>query len=150
MKKPRDIKDKVSTIQRQEAREMFMQMLFQMEVHDDYGTDIKDKFFSQKILDIEQKTYIDKLFNIINNHLDVIDSTLEGASINWAVKRIGKTDLAVLRLSVAEIMFCEDIPDAVSVNEAVELAKIYGTEESGRFVNGILGKIVKEKNACSP
>ncbi|MGI6752518.1 MAG: transcription antitermination factor NusB [Anaerovoracaceae bacterium] len=146
MSKRSDNKVKDATIRRQKARELFMHLLFQMEVQKDYGTDIKERFLSQKDLDADQTEYIETLFSIIRENLNVIDQVLEGSSINWTVKRIGKTDLAILRLSTAEIMFYKDVPDAVSISEAVRLAKLYGTKDSGKFVNGILGKITKEKD----
>ncbi|MBQ6949818.1 MAG: transcription antitermination factor NusB, partial [Firmicutes bacterium] len=76
-----------------------------------------------------------------------IDQKLEEASDRWKVYRLGKVDLAILRVSTAELLYMEDIPASVSINEAVELAKKYGSDESARFINGVLGKVLKEKNA---
>ena len=86
------------------------------------------------------------MYQTVSEHLDEIDGVLANAAENWKIDRIAKVDLAVLRLSVTELMYFEQIPDSASINEAVELAKKYGGEDSGKFVNGILGRIVKEKD----
>lgn len=134
-------------MRRQEAREFFMQMLFQMESQQDYSQEMKERFFTYNEIDDSQKKYLDRLFAIVTEHLNEIDNILEESSSNWKMDRIGKTDLAILRLSLAEILYFKEIPDSASINEAVELAKRYGTEDSGKFVNGILGKVVRGKNA---
>lgn len=71
-----------------------------------------------------------------------IDSFIDGASKKWRINRLSKTDLMLLRVAVFEIKFDTEIPDKVSVNEAVELAKIYGGDESPAFVNGVLAKFM--------
>ena len=73
-----------------------------------------------------------------------IDSFIDGASKKWRISRISKTDLMLLRVAVYEIKFDLEIPDKVSVNEAVELAKIYGGDESPAFINGVLAKFMTE------
>lgn len=70
-----------------------------------------------------------------------LDRTISKASINWRIERMSRVDRNILRIAVYEILFMEDIPPKVSIDEAVELGKKYGTEESGAFVNGILDKI---------
>jgi N utilization substance protein B len=81
---------------------------------------------------------------------DEIDSRLDKCADNWTVKRINRVDLAVLRLSTAELLFMKDTPTPVVINEAVNMAKKYGIDDSGKFVNGVLGAIYKslhgEKN----
>ena len=71
-----------------------------------------------------------------------VDSLIDGASKKWRINRLSKTDLMLLRVAVYEIKFDSEIPDKVSVNEAVELAKIYGGDESPAFVNGVLAKFM--------
>jgi len=146
---------------RKEARECFMLMLYQMDVHQDYSEERKETFLShylQKELQQEyfqrnlgavadQKTYLDDMYAAVSSHLPEIDELLAVAVENWKMERIAKVDLAVLRVSVTELMYLEDIPDSASINEAVELAKKYGGDDSGKFVNGILGRVVKEKDA---
>lgn len=77
--------------------------------------------------------------------LDVIDGLIQESTVGWTKDRIAKVDLAILRLALYEILYRDDIPDSVSINEAIELAKKYSTDESGSFINGILGKIIRDK-----
>jgi len=70
-----------------------------------------------------------------------LDQIISKASINWRIERMSRVDRNILRIAVYEILFMDDIPPKVSIDEAVELGKKYGTEESGAFVNGILDKI---------
>jgi N utilization substance protein B len=74
-------------------------------------------------------------------HLDDIDQRIQQLAQNWEFDRIAKIDLAILRLAIFEMVYRKDIPPVVSINEAIEIAKKYSTEESGRFVNGVLDKI---------
>ena len=74
-------------------------------------------------------------------HLQEIDKTIKKYAQNWALDRIAKTDLAILRLAIYELFFRNDIPPIVSINEAIELTKILSNDESKRFVNGILDKV---------
>ena len=74
-----------------------------------------------------------------------IDNKIQSSLKKWKLGTISKVDLAVLRVSVSEIFYYEEIPDSVAINEAVDIAKKFGGVESGKFVNGVLGKIVKTK-----
>lgn len=76
-----------------------------------------------------------------------IDGWIESFSHEWAIERMPGIDRNILRLAIAELMHLPDVPVSATINEAVELAKIYGTEESGRFVNGILGAFVRSEQA---
>ena len=77
-------------------------------------------------------------------NLEQIDQLIQSNTTGWTKERIAKVDLAILRLAMFEILFREDIPGSVAINEAIELAKKYSTDESGGFVNGVLGKIIRE------
>ncbi len=134
-------------MRRTEAREFFMQLLFQMEVQNDYSQEIKERFVQEHVKDSNQMEYFNHIFEAAVSNLAVIDEKLEACSENWKVSRMAKVDLAILRLSAAEILYLKDIPDSASINEAVELAKKFGGDESGKFINGILGKVVRSKDA---
>ena len=73
-----------------------------------------------------------------------IDSTIEKHTDNYKLERVSAVDRSILRLAIYEILFCDDIPAVVSINEAIEIAKRFGTEESGRFVNGILDNLHRQ------
>ena len=134
-------------MRRTEARELFMQLLFQMEVQNDYGSEIKDRFIQENLKDSNQLEYFNRLYDTTVTNLSLIDERLEACSENWKIKRMAKVDLAILRLSTVEILYLDDIPDSASINEAVDMAKKFGGDDSGKFINGILGKVVKTKDA---
>ena len=134
-------------MRRTEARELFMQLLFQMEVQNDYGSEIKDRFIQENLKDSNQLEYFNRLYDTTVTNLPLIDERLEECSENWKIKRMAKVDLAILRLSAVEILYLDDIPDSASINEAVDMAKKFGGDDSGKFINGILGKVVKKKDA---
>ncbi|MBE6036490.1 MAG: transcription antitermination factor NusB [Clostridiales bacterium] len=130
-------------MRRKDARESFMQMLFEMEMQKDYSRDKMDQFLNEHVDEAKTPDYFEMLFKAIDEHLAEIDEKLQKASSNWTLDRFNKVDLAILRLAAAELFYCEQIPDAVSINEAVELAKKYGTDDSARFINGVLGKVYR-------
>lgn len=134
-------------MRRTEARELFMQLLFQMEVQNDYSQNIKEKFVQEHLKDSNQLEYFNNLFEAAVSNLATIDEKLEACSENWKISRMAKVDLAILRLSAAEILYLNDVPDSASINEAVDLAKKFGGDDSGKFINGILGKVVRSKDA---
>ena len=88
-----------------------------------------------------QQAYIEKVVRGSVEKIAEIDEIIDNVSAEWKVERISCVSIAVLRLAVYEIKFCDDIPAAVSINEAVSLAKKYEGDEAAPFVNGILGKI---------
>lgn len=125
---------------RKEAREYMMQVFFQIEACNDYDVNNRENYMNLHKLQ-GQKDYCDNLYSLLCNKKDEIDAVLEEHSTNWKLHRMPKTDLAVLRLAACEIMYFEDIPKAVSINEAVDLAKKYGTDDSAKYVNGILAHV---------
>lgn len=80
---------------------------------------------------------------VVTDNLEVIDEKIVGSLVNWKLDRISKVNLTILRLAVAEMMFVEDVPGSVAINEAVELTKKYSDEKSSSFVNGVLDKVLK-------
>ena len=131
---------------RAKARELVMQLLFQMEAQQDFSQDQIDDYRDWQFgEETGQLDYFDELTAAFVENRGRIDDMIEQASNGWHVSRLGKVDLAVLRLCVAEIAFLkkDDIPLSVSVNEAVRLAKKFGGDESGKFVNGVLGSVAR-------
>jgi len=129
---------------RSEARELLMQILFQMDAQDDHSEALKDLFLSGKNIPEQHQEYITQLFSIVKEHLPELDDRINKHSEKWTTQRMPKPDLAILRLATAEILYAKDIPDAVAIDEAVELSKKFGCESSHKFVNGVLGNISKE------
>ena len=93
----------------------------------------------------EDRAYIEKKFADIEARLGEIDAFIEEISESWKPGRMNRVDLNILRLALYEMLYDEDIPTGVAINEAVELAKLYGGAESGSFTNGLLGKAAKIK-----
>lgn len=92
--------------------------------------------------EINKKIIEEQIFNLIEN-IDKIDEIIQENSIGWSIKRLDKVDLAILRLAIFEILFEEQIPNKVVINEAIELAKEYGNEKSYKFINGVLATVEK-------
>ena len=90
----------------------------------------------------EDLEYISSKVKAIQEKLPEIDGIIENVSQGWNIKRLGKAELAILRLAVYEIRFDDDIPDKVAVNEAVELAKEYSDEKAASFINGVLSGVL--------
>ena len=86
---------------------------------------------------------MEKKYSLVREMLPEIDKMLNDASSGWKTSRMSKVDLAILRLGVYELKYDEDIPVKVAINEAVELAKMFGGEESSQFINGVLGKLAE-------
>ena len=93
----------------------------------------------------DERDYFEKVVCGIKEHESEIDNMILSKLKNWTIDRIFKIDLAILRLAIYEIMYYEDMPVKVAVNEAVELAKKYGNDSSANFVNGVLREVIKEK-----
>lgn len=91
----------------------------------------------------ENRIYIRNKVNAVLEQLDVIDGKIEECCDGWNLKRIGKAEIAIMRIAVYEMLFEEDVPKRVAINEAVELSKIYCDEDAKGFVNAVLGKVDK-------
>ena len=127
---------------RRALREQVFMMLFSVDFHDtEEMTEQVDLFDEAEECSEKDKEYILTKFNNILEKIDEIDAAINEVSKGWKTKRMGKVDLTLIRLAVYEMKYEEDIPVKVAINEAVELAKQYGTEESPAFVNGVLAKL---------
>ena len=91
-----------------------------------------------------QRFYMTLIKGVIDNK-SRIDQLIEQFSSNWKISRMGGVDRNILRIAAYELLYCSDIPPKVSINEAVDIGKLYGTEESGAFINGILDGIFQQQ-----
>ncbi len=132
---------------RKEARELLMQLLYQMELLDDHSEETKDSYLEKNFKEKGHRDYAAQLLDLVLSKKDEVDAKINESSNKWTTSRMPKVDVAILRLAVVEILYMDDIPDAVAINEAVDMAKKFSTDESKSFINGILGKIAKEKDA---
>lgn len=129
---------------RSTAREAALQILFAIDAS---GNDIEQviyDFWRETPTDPEGRAYANELVRGTMSVLNDIDSRITNASSNWRVERMTRVDRNVLRLGVYELLHRMDVPRAVALDEAVELAKRFGSEESGSFVNGVLDQVADE------
>ncbi len=128
---------------RSEERENLMQMVYQMSLQNDFSQEAYEKFTELQV-EINITDYFSKTYEAIKANLEEIDKKINECSLKWKTSRMPVVDLSILRLAMAEIVYINDIPVSVSINEAVNLAKKFSTENSSRFINGVLGKAARE------
>ncbi len=133
-------------MKRSKARELLMQMIFEMDIHRNFSKEKKEKFLENIGVDMSDNSFFNELFEAVTSNKDKIDEIIGKNSIKWSITTMGKVDLAILRMAIAEIYFSKSAPESVAINEAVELGKKFGGENSGKFINGVLGSVVKGKN----
>lgn len=127
---------------RHEAREQAFMVLFEKTFDNELTiSEIVSNAEEAELLKING--FAQKLLNAVEENSDAIDAFIDKSSQSWSVLRLPKVSLAILRLAIAEIKFVDDVPNGVAVNEAVEIAKKYGTVEDAAFINGVLGTVVR-------
>ncbi|GAA0115938.1 transcription antitermination factor NusB [Clostridium senegalense] len=131
---------------RRKTRDIAMKLLFEMSINkEDYMSTIENfKENTEVKLDDVDFSYIIRILKNVNDNLDLINETISNNLVKWKIDRISKINLSILKLAVCEILFEEEIPNKVSLNEAIELAKKYGEDNSASFVNGVLNSIIKK------
>ena len=133
-------------MKRKKSREKAMELLFSMELsknsyEETIETFVEDYEMDLKTIDVD---YIKTVVRTVTFEMKKIDEVIEKALVNWKLDRISKVNLTILRLAVGEMMFIDDVPGRVAINEAVELTKKYSDDKSCSFVNGVLDKVLKE------
>ncbi len=128
---------------RRRAREAALALLYQKDLGvPDFAAHRRHYFAERKLLQRAQDFAV-ALIDGVLEHADTIDSELARVSTHWRIDRMNVIDRNVLRLAIYEILFLPDVPRKVSINEAIDLGKAFGTEESGAFINGILDRFKK-------
>lgn len=129
---------------RREIREQIFKLLFRAEFYEEDDLQEQRQLFLEELgaEDNKDTSYIQNKCEDILSHLTEIDDMVNKVAEGWKTRRMGKVDLTLIRLAVYEMKYEEDVPAGVAINEAVELAKRYGTDDSSSFVNGILAKLV--------
>lgn len=128
---------------RRQSRELALQVLFQIEFAPQVSYQTLLEVFETDI-DKEVIAYADELINGVKNNKEIIDSKIQASSAHWKVERMSTIDRNILRIAVYEMKIASNpIKENIVINEAVEIAKKYGTSESGGFVNGLLDQIYK-------
>ncbi|MPM92986.1 Transcription antitermination protein NusB [bioreactor metagenome] len=131
---------------RRKSREIAMQLLFEMSINKEDCSFIIQNFKENADIDLKDIDfqYIERVLNGVQVNGKEIDSTIEKYLVKWKIERLPKMNLAILRMATFEILFEEDIPERVSVNEAIELAKAYGDDNAPSFINAVLNNLVKK------
>lgn len=132
-------------MKRRELREHVFQLLFRIEFYEDTEMTDQMKMFFEDIEMVtvvgKDKEYIENKYDDIISKLEEIDAFINGIAEGWKTNRMGKVDLTLIRLAVYEMKYDDEVPVSVAINEAVELAKKFGGDESPAFINGILAKL---------
>ena len=126
---------------RRRSRELAMQALFYMDVHQNSSQELLDRFCEYFSPPEKTRPFFFKLVNGVLASRTEIDALIQRYSENWKLSRMSLVDRNVIRIAVYEMLYCSDIPPKVSINEAVDIGKKFGTEESGAFINGIVDSI---------
>ena len=129
---------------RHSGREAALQMLFQLEASSVSAEQTIELFWRLFEADPEGRPYADTIVRGVEEKLAALDKQITAASQNWRLERMGRVDRNLLRMGTWELMERADVPRAVVIDEAIELAKSYGTDESSAFVNGVLDRIAND------
>jgi transcription antitermination factor NusB len=135
---------------RRKARELALQFLYQLDVHDVDDPAAQDAdFWVEHAADGDTRSYVRTLVSGTKTHQPKIDELLRQVTEHWDLERMAVVDRNILRLAVYELGWEHDVPPKVAINEAIEIAKKFGTRESSRFINGVLDRVGKEVRPAS-
>ncbi|HUN53547.1 MAG TPA: transcription antitermination factor NusB [Smithella sp.] len=139
--------------ERRKAREIALQVLYSLNFVNIDTQDALDLFWGNFVAPKAAKEFAAFLVQGTCEHKEELDELIAGCSDNWSLGRMSRVDINILRLAVFEFLYCDDIPSKVTLNEAVDLGKTFGSENSGSFINGILDTLnlkLNKKNATNP
>jgi len=128
---------------RRKARELAFRVAYQCDLLGDPLIDAWDALRAEHALSDDQRMLTDDVVRALSHHRAEVDATLQAAAEHWPLDRLAATDRAVLRAAIAELMARPGTPARVVIDEAIEIARRYGSEESGRFVNGVLDRVAR-------
>jgi len=128
---------------RRKGRELALQALYQIEITGDISAGAIDSFLNHFEGAAKAKEFARRLVSGVISERSAIDRRIEECTENWKLTRLAKIDFLILRLATYELIYCADIPHNVSLNEAIEIGKRFGTDDSAAFINGVLDQIAK-------
>ena len=132
---------------RRDAREWVVQLLFQLDMNPDAKLDgVFQRFWKDVRPESDCRDFAERIVRGVRDHGAKLDEVICKYAEHWDLHRMAVVDRNVMRMAVFEMLFCDDIPPVVSINEAVDLAKYFSSTESGKFVNGILDRVRKDLN----
>ena len=129
---------------RRKSREFALQVLYQLNISKQDPLTALAQFREHFLSDGEADAFQKRLVLGVLEHCSELDRLIERYSENWRLDRINLIERNILRMAIFELLFCEEIPPKVTINEAIDLGKRYGSEDSGSFINGILDRIQHE------
>lgn len=129
---------------RREGREAAVQYLYQQDIHGDHVTDLRADFWRFREAKTSVREYAENLIAGVNSNLASVDRRIVKYVENFGIERLAAVDRNILRLAIYEMFHCMETPPVVAINEAIEIARKFGGEDSSRFVNGVLDKIKGE------
>ena len=129
---------------RRQAREWVVQILFNLDLNKIPMDELFADFWKELKSSEKSRLFTQDHVRGVMEHIKDIDTELQSCATNWDIKRMGVIERNVMRMAIYEMLYCKDIPPVVSINEAVDIAKYFSSQESGKFVNGILDNIRKK------
>ena len=126
---------------RRQSREVALKLLYALDITRDAAKEVVRTSWAEAMMSDEIRVFTTTLVTGVIRHRNEIDAFIQECSTNWSLERIGMVERNILRFAIYELCFLPDIPPNVTINEAVEVAKKYGTEEAPAFINGILDRI---------
>lgn len=129
---------------RRDGREAAIQYLYQLDIHGDRVSDLRAEFWSMRESSTKVREYAERLIGGVNACLPEVDALITKYAHNFELGRLAAVDRNVLRLAIYEMLHCMETPPIVAINEAIEIARKFGGEDSSKFVNGILDKVKGE------
>ena len=133
---------------RTRARELAMQLLYQLDIQGPEGIEPLDKFFTEADADDSVRKLASEWTKGAWENLQQCDQLITASTLKWQFGRLSPVDKSILRLSVYQLKFCPDVPPKVVINEAIELAKKFSSEKAPSFVNGVLDAVLKKLTSC--
>ena len=132
-------------MKRKRSREIAMELLFSMEISKNSYEQTIESFIENYEMDLKtiDLEYIKEVMKSVTDYKEEIDEIIKNSLINWTIERVSKVNLINVRLAIAEMLYIDDVPEVVAINEAIELTKKYSDDKSVSFVNGALDKAFK-------
>lgn len=124
------------------ARESSMKLIYQMDLRDEYSDNLIEFYLDDNVHSETDQEFMNKTLKDIIDNMEKIDALIEENIHGWSLSRLSRVDLAILRVAVSEMLCSKDVPIEVIINEAIENAKKFSTDDSYKFINGVLGGIV--------
>lgn len=139
-------KQKKQAVSRRMQREIAVQLIFEMKAQQEENMNFVNDYFIARDMDSREYSYVEKVANTYINNLDEIEQIIKENITGWRVERVGKTEISIIRVATVELLYFQDVPPAVSINEAVEISKRFSEEISYKFVNKVLRNIFEAIN----